>query len=319
MTNSKEENKENNYLPSVQFPVTRSYTYMTPIPPCLVENLANKVNEPCVLGVDEAGRGPCLGPMVYAVSFCPLSRYEEFKALGFDDSKKLTHEKRLELADIIQKSQDYVGWAVKVISPQDISTSMFNRVNPVNLNQLAHNATMELISMVIDSKVNLTEVYVDPVGPSKSYQDKLTKYFQGITFTVEPKADALYPIVSAASICAKVTRDQITKHWIWTEPGLELSKEFGSGYPSDPNTVRWLDDNEVPFFGYPSIIRFSWKTISNRLDESSPLEWSDEEDEEKRPKKGAIKRMFSTNYIKKKEQGYEKGKFYKSFKLDYSM
>ncbi|KAI9302701.1 ribonuclease HII [Cunninghamella echinulata] len=211
--------------------------------------------------------------MVYAVSFCPLSRYEEFKALGFDDSKKLTHEKRLQLADIIQQSNDYVGWAVKVISPQDISTNMFNRVNPVNLNQLAHNATMELISLVIDNKINLTEVYVDPVGPSKSYQEKLTKYFPGISFTVEPKADALYPIVSAASICAKVTRDQITKNWIWTEPGLQLSKEFGSGYPSDPNTVLWLDNNEVPFFGYPSIIRFSWKTITNRLEESNQCEW----------------------------------------------
>lgn len=43
------------------------------------------------------------------------------------DSKKLTHERRLELAQLIQDSQDYVGWAVKVISPQDISTNMFNR------------------------------------------------------------------------------------------------------------------------------------------------------------------------------------------------
>ncbi|KAI8337764.1 ribonuclease H-like domain-containing protein [Chlamydoabsidia padenii] len=261
-------------LPSVKLPITKSYTYLHPVPTSLIPNLPNKVNEPCVLGVDEAGRGPCLGPMVYAVSFCPLSRYEEFKKLGFDDSKKLTHEKRLALAKIIQDSQDYVGWAVKVISPQDISTNMFNRVNPVNLNQLAHDATMELISLVIDSKVNLTEIYVDPVGPSGSYQEKLSRYFPGISITVEPKADALYPIVSAASICAKVTRDQIVQGWIWTETELDhISKEFGSGYPSDPNTVAWLDGNETPFFGFPSIIRFSWKTITNRMEKSSLCEW----------------------------------------------
>ncbi|KAI8078767.1 ribonuclease HII [Halteromyces radiatus] len=211
--------------------------------------------------------------MVYAVSFCPLSRYEEFKSLGFDDSKKLTHEKRLDLANIIQQSQDYVGWAVKVISPQDISTNMFNRVNPVNLNQLAHDATMELISLVIDNKINLTEIYVDPVGPSISYQEKLCKYFPGISITVEPKADALYPIVSAASICAKVTRDQILSEWIWIEKGLNISKAFGSGYPSDPNTVTWLDENETPFFGFPSIIRFSWKTITQRMDKTNGCEW----------------------------------------------
>lgn len=89
-------------LPSVQVPMTRSYTYLSPVPSCVTQNLTNKINEPCVLGVDEAGRGPCLGPMVYAVSFCPLSRYEEFKSLGFDGKdllgkggaaagKRLTH------------------------------------------------------------------------------------------------------------------------------------------------------------------------------------------------------------------------------------
>ncbi|CAO3589048.1 unnamed protein product [Absidia cylindrospora] len=283
-------------LPSVKVPMTRSYTYLSPVPTFVTQNLANKVNEPCVLGVDEAGRGPCLGPMVYAVSFCPLSRYEEFKSLGFDDS------------------QDYVGWAVKVISPQDISTNMFNRVSPVNLNQLAHDATIELIGLVIQNQVNLTEIYVDPVGPSASYQEKLSKYFPGIAITVEPKADALYPIVSAASICAKVTRDQIVKGWIWTENGLDhVSKEFGSGYPSDPNTVAWLDENESPFFGFPSIIRFSWKTITNRMEKTNTCEWSDEEDLERKPKR-SIKRLFE-GQTKKKDDGYEKGQFYRAFRM----
>lgn len=75
---------------------------------------------------------------------------------------------------------------------------------------------------------------MDPVGPSQSYKAKLSRFFPGIEISVEPHADALYPSVSAASICAKVTRDQILQNWIWLEPELEgtASKNFGSGYPS---------------------------------------------------------------------------------------
>ncbi|KAL0074114.1 ribonuclease HII [Phycomyces blakesleeanus] len=223
--------------------------------------------------------------MVYAVSYCPVSRHQEFKAMGFDDSKKLTEDRRTALAKIIEANLDWVGWAVYVISPQDISVNMLARP-PFNLNEMAHDATIKLIRSVLEQKVNLTEIYVDPVGPSQSYQVKLSRNFPGISITVEPKADALYPIVSAASICAKVTRDQIVQNWIWTEEGLDIPKNFGSGYPSgkcfkqqvftyrtDPNTVKWLKKNGDRFFGYPSIIRFSWKTISTIIEEPKNIEW----------------------------------------------
>ncbi|CAO3698603.1 unnamed protein product [Rhizopus stolonifer] len=259
-------------LPSVTLPLTKSYTFSSPVPVLLAENKVDTVNEPCVLGVDEAGRGPCLGPMVYAVCYCALSRHQELRELGFDDSKKLTEEKRDQLAKIIQDNQDWIGWAVYVISPQDISSSMLRK--PVyNLNEMAHDATIKLIKNVVEEKVNLEEIYVDPVGPTASYKKKLSSFFPGTAITVEPKADSLYPIVSAASICAKVTRDQIVKNWIWTEPGLETPKNFGSGYPSDPNTIKWMDNNEDSFFGFPSIMRFSWKTISNRMNQTRNIEW----------------------------------------------
>ncbi|CEI86859.1 Putative Ribonuclease [Rhizopus microsporus] len=258
----------------IKLPLTKSYLYASPVPVLLAENRPDKVNEPCVLGVDEAGRGPCLGPMVYAVCYCPLSRHQELKKLGFDDSKKLTEEKRSQLAKVIEENKDWIGWAVYVISPRDISTNMFRR--PVyNLNEMAHDATIKLIKQVIQEKVNVEEIYVDPVGPSESYRKKLLSFFPGVSITVEPKADALYPIVSAASICAKVTRDQYVQNWLWTEPGFEgvVSKEFGSGYPSDPNTIKWMDANEDAFFGFPSIMRFSWKTISNRMNQTRHVEW----------------------------------------------
>ncbi|KAI9475752.1 MAG: ribonuclease H-like domain-containing protein [Benjaminiella poitrasii] len=216
--------------------------------------------------------------MVYAVSYCPLSKHKEIKKLGFDDSKKLTEERRTQLAKIIEANKEWIGWAVYVISPSDISANMLKR--PVyNLNEMAHDATIKLIKQVVANKVNLKEIYVDPVGPSIPYKNKLQSYFPGVAITVEPKADALYPIVSAASICAKVTRDQVVQNWEWTEQGLELSKDFGSGYPSDPNTVRWMDENEDSFFGFPSIMRFSWKTISQRMMQKRTVEWSEDEDD----------------------------------------
>lgn len=180
-TTSMEATKETPYLlPSVLLPLTKSYEYYTEVPTLLQENVPNKPNEPCVLGVDEAGRGPCLGPMVYAVSYCPLSRHDEFKKLGFMDSKKLTEERRDQLAKVVEANKDWVGWAVYVISPRDISTNMLKRYlrklwetgcniftqfffyRPIyNLNEMAHDATIKLIRNVLDKNINLEEVKYD--------------------------------------------------------------------------------------------------------------------------------------------------------------
>ncbi|KAI8074319.1 ribonuclease HII-domain-containing protein [Gilbertella persicaria] len=263
--------------------------------------------------------------MVYAVSYCPLSRHQEFKKLGFDDSKKLTEEKRADLAKIIEKNKDWIGWAVYVISPQDISTGMFKK--PVyNLNEMAHDATIRLIRQVLNEKVNVEEIYVDPVGPSASYRSKLQSHFPGIAITVEPKADSLYPIVSAASICAKVTRDQIVQNWVWTETGLELSKDFGSGYPSDPNTVKWMNNNEDSFFGFPSIMRFSWKTISARMEKTRTIEWSEDENDDPQPTTKKAQKLLEEKRAKRerklkrveKYNHHKRGKLNSQFSLDTS-
>lgn len=228
-------------------------------------------NEPCMLGVDEAGRGPVLGPMVYGVSYCPLNRKSILEELGCADSKALTEAKRDEIFTKMLTEEDSlnnVGWAVEVISPNYISNSMYRRAK-CSLNEVSMNSAIDLIKKAAESGVNITEVYVDTVGPPEKYQTKLSEIFPSYKITVAKKADSIYPIVSAASIVAKVTRDHALKVWHFNE-GLQLDHtEFGSGYPGDPLTKKFIRDRIDNVFGYPLLVRFSWSTAELMLQEKA--------------------------------------------------
>ena len=75
-------------------------------------------SQPCVLGIDEAGRGPVLGPMVYGIAYCPRAWNDDLKALGVDDSKALKEEQREELLGKIESAKEHLGYAVHVLSPR---------------------------------------------------------------------------------------------------------------------------------------------------------------------------------------------------------
>jgi len=124
-------------------------------------------DEPCVLGIDEAGRGPVLGktyyilqeklhcydiniyvgPMVYGIAFCPVSKNADLKSLGVDDSKALTEAQREALLKKLLDNNDYIGWAIKILSPRHISTSMYRR-EKYNLNEISHDAAILLIRLL---------------------------------------------------------------------------------------------------------------------------------------------------------------------------
>jgi ribonuclease H2 subunit A len=116
---------------------------------------------------------------------------------------------------------------------------------------------------------------VDTVGTPATYQALLQSKFPKVKkIIVAKKADSLYPIVSAASICAKVTRDLILEQWEFIEPGLNLPRDFGCGYPSDSVTQKWLKANMDPVFGFPRFIRFSWSTAEKPLtDKGVRVKW----------------------------------------------
>lgn len=262
---------------SLESPYTKSY--FSPVPSALLE----QNDSPIIMGIDEAGRGPVLGPMVYAVAYSTQEYQDEtiIPNYEFDDSKKLTDPiRRMLFSKIYQDNEELtqIGYATTCITPLDISRGMskFPPTRNYNLNEQAHDVTMALIDGVIKQNVKLSHVYVDTVGPPASYQKKLEQRFPGVKFTVAKKADSLYCMVSVASVVAKVTRDILVES-LKRDPDEIL----GSGYPSDPKTVAWLKRNQTSLMGWPAnMVRFSWQTCQTLLDDASknsiPIKWEEQ-------------------------------------------
>eukprot|EP01084_Bolivina_argentea_P146184 256045_1 len=186
------------------------------------EQCAWDKNDEWIMGIDEAGRGPVLGAMLYGACICPVSKLDDLKKTGVFDSKQLTDEKRRELFAMIKKCE-YLEYIVDAIPADWLSERMIQQ-NRYSLNEISHESAMDLIQITLDKGYNLKHVYLDTVGYPHKYEEKLRNHFMGyndIIFTVSKKADAIYPIVSAASICAKVTRDDILENWYWIENNLK--------------------------------------------------------------------------------------------------
>ncbi|XP_030025512.2 ribonuclease H2 subunit A [Manduca sexta] len=270
-------------------------------------------SEACMLGVDEAGRGPVLGPMVYGVAYCPIGQNSVLEALGCDDSKVLKDTKRDEILTKMFTEDDSlnnVGWAAEIISPNYISNSMYKRAKH-SLNEVSMNSAINLIKDVAERGVNITEVYVDTVGPPEKYQAKLSEIFPNYKITVAKKADSLYAIVSAASIVAKVTRDHALKVWQFQE-GLDIDHtKFGSGYPSDPTTQKFMSEQIDNVFGYPLLVRFSWSTAEVMLKEKAAACTFEEVDDEGTTKKPT--KSISSFFSPKKEGEAKRRKSHKFF------
>jgi ribonuclease HII len=174
---------------------------------------------------------------------------------------------------------------------------------PYNLNAQAMDTTIALITEVMAKGVNVKEIYVDTIGPPATYQARLARIFPTSTVVVAKKADSLYPCVSAASVCAKVTRDvalevlyedyvkpaQVpalrSEDTTMTDASTTTDTEagWGSGYPSDARCTTWLKRNMDPLFGWGPECRFSWGTAKELLENkgmAARVQWPDPRDEE---------------------------------------
>jgi len=264
-------------------------TILSDIPEDLREGGGNGA----IIGIDEAGRGPLLGPMVYCAAFWATLQHSAMEQKGFDDSKALTGEARSTLFTKILRETPELGVCVRVLHASEISRNMFRAGGPYNLNEMSHDAAIHMICSIRAAGVAIERVYVDTVGNEKAYQTKLEQVFQGsgIQFVVEKKADSKYVSCSAASIVAKVIRDDLTSNWVWSETGYNPVRDdekdcpltYGSGYPSDQKCKLWLERSLTdPVFCFPDLVRFSWgpaKEAMKNLAIAASVEWEADDDD----------------------------------------
>jgi len=205
-----------------------------------------------VCGVDDAGRGSVLGPLVIAGISIEQKNIKQLVKIGVKDSKQLSPQLREKLYEQILSLVE--GYHVAKIPPKTIDKS----VNKNLLNQLEANYMAKVIK-----KLQANSSYVDScdVNPKRFglYISNLAKTGKIIS---SHHADRRYPVVSAASIIAKVNRDREIEK-------LRKNHALGSGYPSDPKTMKfikeWVSQNgDVPIF-----VRKSWKPIKILLGVSS--------------------------------------------------
>lgn len=198
-----------------------------------------------IAGIEEAGRGPVIGPMVMAGVLIEKEDGAKLKAIGVKDSKKLTPKQREDLFGQIQKIAKKIK--IIIIEPAVIDVSV--EAEEHNLNWLEADKTIEIINSL---KPEVT--YVDcPSNNTQAYSNYIRAKLNAKTeLHAEHKADEKYLVVGAASIIAKVTRDREIERI-----KKKIGEDFGSGYPSDPATKKFIEEN---WEKYPKIFRHSWET-----------------------------------------------------------
>lgn len=214
-----------------------------------------------ILGIDEAGRGPVIGPMVMAGVLIDESYEDKLKEMGITDSKQISKKRREKIYEDLIKDEN-VKYQIETIEPIDIDTK---EERNMNLNDLEAYTIAKLIYDLKPTKVYADCPSINPV----SFNQDLLKYikqhskddpeFQLPEIVCEHKADINYISSSAASILAKVKRDKIINSY-----KEEFEVNTGSGYPSDKFTIQFLKENiENP--KYRHIIRMSWGTAKKLL------------------------------------------------------
>ncbi|MEJ2272007.1 MAG: ribonuclease HII [Candidatus Bathyarchaeota archaeon] len=202
-----------------------------------------------VSGIDDAGRGPVIGPLIIAGISINENDLPKLIDLGVRDSKLLSSHKRETLAPKIKELAS--NWYFIALSPHEIDKVVESKRRLHKLNRLEAQTMAKVIAFLrpdivyVDASDILAKRFGDHIAEKLSFKIRIIS---------EHKADQKYPIVSAASILAKVQRDK--------EISLlrEIHGEIGCGYPCDPNTIKYLEKCIKEFGFYPNFVRKSWKT-----------------------------------------------------------
>ena len=207
------------------------------------------------LGIDDAGRGPVIGPMILAGCLLNSEVEEEFKKMGVKDSKQLTARRREELAGMIKVRA--VTFEITLTHPQEITDK---NKNGVNLNTIEAQKAAEIINRINKGHAGM-KVFIDCPSPNiKAWQGVLERYIknkENLEIHCEHKADINHVSCSAASVLAKTIRDAEVKK-IQEMVGVD----FGSGYSSDPVTCKFLAEYSEKH-KHDGIFRETWSTWKN--------------------------------------------------------
>jgi len=202
-----------------------------------------------ICGVDDAGRGPMLGPLVIAGISLEKKNIKKLSMLGVKDSKKLNPKLREQLyKNIIEIVDDYY---ITKISPRSIDASVKKHC----LNALEAKYMAKVVS-----KLNPDVSYVDScdVNPAR-FGREISKLSDNHKIKSYHRADSRFVVVSAASILAKVSRDRVIMK-------LQKDHNLGSGYPSDSVTVKFVTKYYKKNHEMPKFVRKSWKPVQKIIE-----------------------------------------------------
>jgi ribonuclease HII len=214
-----------------------------------------------ILGIDDAGRGPVIGPMILAGCLLTKEAEKELKRAGVRDSKQLTQKHREFLAEKIKQKAE--TFEVVMANPLEIDDSLNNGKN---LNKLEAKKTAEIINKINKGYKKIKVVVDCPSVSIEKWKDMLRGYIKDMSnldLICEHKADKNHVAVSAASILAKCVRekemDALRKKY---------GQEIGSGYTSDPLTIKFLEKNAEKNKD-DGIFRKTWETWKKAFEKLS--------------------------------------------------
>tara|TARA_Y100000034_G_scaffold77474_1_gene93096 strand:- start:425 stop:1093 length:669 start_codon:yes stop_codon:yes gene_type:complete len=209
-----------------------------------------------LVGVDEAGRGPVLGPLVMVAVAVKEEDLKKLEWVGVKDSKLLTPLVREEL---FERLKDIVhDFRIEVIEPDAIDLTLQEENN--NLNWLEAETSARLVSQLQPDRITIDCPSVNVEAYKVYFSSKLSAgILTNAQLVVEHKADLNHLEVAAASIIAKVIRDRQIEHL-----KKEIGIDFGSGYMSDPKTQIFLREH---YDTHPELFRRQWKSYQKVIEE----------------------------------------------------
>ena len=199
-------------------------------------------------------KGPVLGPMVICGICFVKSNLDFLSEIGVKDSKKLSPQKRKKLAEILKKNSN--SYKIIEISAQEIDAREIKRIS---MNRLEEFKMAEIINSLKPDIIYIDAADVNEERFGISIK-KLLNY-KPKNIISKHKADDIFPIVSAGSIVAKDRRDSLI------EETHKKYGNFGSGYPSDTRTIKFLREFIKKNKKAPEIARKSWDTTKRLLNE----------------------------------------------------